>query len=193
MRIRGTGEGTRDRRWRWTGGILEGMAEVEAEEEPEDQSTPDPKTTIRVPATPAPGPVETPNDTMTDFNVCPLPEGFDHWILGFNSMHLHLNISKGAIDAWEDAINCAIIIIPIIMAFSRAKMGEAKDYATTFISHAFPASANTLCAIPAANEIEECSDNPLPWGGIMIKGLTEGLLTCLGMVMFRSPIRLRPQ
>ncbi|KAF8342117.1 uncharacterized protein EI90DRAFT_3011660 [Cantharellus anzutake] len=137
----------------------------------EDQSTPDPKTTIRDPATPAPGLVETPNNTMTDFNVHPLPEGFDHQILGLNSMHLHLNVLKGAIDAWEDTINCAIIIIPIFMAFSRAKMGEAKDYATTFISCAFLASANTLCTIPVANEIEECSDDPLPWG-IMIEGLT---------------------
>ncbi|KAF8318609.1 uncharacterized protein EI90DRAFT_3020980 [Cantharellus anzutake] len=119
----------------------------------EDQSTPDPKTTIRVPATPpptaivitpAPGPVKTPNDTMTDFNVCPLPEGFNHRILGLNSMG---------------------------RCHKLAKMGKAKDYATTFISHAFPASANTLCTILAANEIEECSDDPLPWG-IMIEGLT---------------------
>ncbi|KAF8337108.1 uncharacterized protein EI90DRAFT_3014045 [Cantharellus anzutake] len=73
--------------------------------------------------------------------------------------------------AKDSGLTCAIIIIPIFMAFSRAKMGEAKDYATTFISRAFLALANTLCTILAANEIEECGDDPLPWG-IMIKGLT---------------------
>ncbi|KAF8336565.1 uncharacterized protein EI90DRAFT_3152685 [Cantharellus anzutake] len=139
--------------------------------EKEFSATPEPQQTREAKITPASGPFDTPDDTEVSYNARPLPADFDYKVLGMHSPHLRLNVTDEACEAWNQANEHAVIIIPLYMAFSLTKMQEAKDHASTFIKRAFPDSAETLSTIPAANAIDAQGDDPLPWG-IMIDGLT---------------------
>ncbi|KAF8318276.1 uncharacterized protein EI90DRAFT_3133326 [Cantharellus anzutake] len=136
-----------------------------------ESASPEPQQTCEAKITPASGPFDMPDDTEVSYNACPLPADFDYKVLGMHSPHLHLNITDEACEAWNQANEHAVIIIPLYMVFSLTKMQEAKDHASTFIKRAFPDSVETLSTIPAANAIDAQGDDPLPWG-IMIDGLT---------------------
>ncbi|KAF8322773.1 uncharacterized protein EI90DRAFT_3020039 [Cantharellus anzutake] len=132
----------------------------------EEAPTPLPTTVIHQ----SPGPFSTPNDNQQMYNAYTLPNDFDYKTLGIFSTHLRFNVSERAQQAWKNATDYTVIIVPLFMAYSLPCMQKAKVDATIFIKRAFPTSAATFSVIPAAKVNDQQGDKPLPWS-IMIAGL----------------------
>ncbi|KAF8343142.1 uncharacterized protein EI90DRAFT_833280 [Cantharellus anzutake] len=119
-----------------------------------------------------PGPISRPNDMQMNYNAFRLPPNFHYRVQGMFSVHLRLNVSKIAQQAWDNANDHAVIIVPLYMTFSLSRMQKAKVDTLIFLKRAFPESAATLNVVlpaKAANQNPKL-DEPLPWG-IMVAGL----------------------